>query len=130
MALTMTPGTGATPPFDGVDNGQKLVYIYGTIVASGNYTTGGDTLDFTTLFDLVKTDYIPVQVTAWSQSSASGHSGYSYYWRPGSALNNGRIQVLTTGTGSGQPLVELAAGAYPAGITGDTIAFCAVFARV
>lgn len=130
MTIAITPGTGSTPPFDGIDNGQKVIYLMGTLAFSGNYVTGGDTLDFTTLFDLVKTDYIPIQVQAWSQSSSSGHSGYQYYFRPGTALNNGRIQVLTTGAAAGSPMQELAAGAYPAGITGDTVAFFSAFARV
>lgn len=129
MSLAIQVGY-STPPADGVDNGQKMIYIFGTIVPTGNYVTGGDLLDFTTTGDLIKTDYQPVQVQIWSQSQASGHSGYTYYWRPGGSLNNGKMQVLTTGSGAGQPMQELAAGAYPAAITSDTIAFAAVFLRI
>lgn len=127
MATQINIGT-TVPPFDGQDQGQKLIYVFGTIALTGNYVAGGDLISW--LLDALKTGYIPVQVQFFSQSAAAGHSGYQYYWRPGTTLANGKIQVETTGNGAGNPLQELAAGAYPAAITGDTIAFAAVFLRL
>ena len=122
MALTLALGT-SNPPFDGVDDGQKLFYVFGSIAASGNYAAGGDTLDWTKLLDALKTGYLPVQVQMFSQSASAGHPGYTYYWRPGTTLANGKMQVMN-GT------AELGAGAYPAAILADTIAFAATFLRL
>ncbi|MGA2443278.1 MAG: hypothetical protein ABSH08_20190, partial [Tepidisphaeraceae bacterium] len=79
---------------------------------------------------LLKSGQTPLQVTIQSQSAASGHSGYQYYYRPGNAQNNGKMQVMTSNSVSGQPMVELAAGPYPAGVTGDTIVGIACFVRI
>lgn len=118
--------------FPAVDAGQFLDYLFFGVAASGNYPTGGDTLSFVGASPLLTTSQPPVgPVTIQSQSSSAGHSGYLYYFRPAAAPTqaNGKMQVLTTGGGSGQALVELAAGAYPAAITGDTIVGTAAFPR-
>ena len=123
MPLAITVGT-TNPPHNGIDNGQKLAYVTGTIAAIGSYVAGGDSLDWTSTLDAIKSNgYIPLQVQLWSQSSGNGHPGYTYYWRPGTTMANGRMQCMNGTT-------ELAAGAYPAAITGDTIAFCATFVRL
>ena len=45
------------------DDGKR-VHVSGTIVASGNYTTSGDTLDLSEV-PLIASDQPPVQGTAW-----------------------------------------------------------------
>ena len=130
MALQVTALQQSS--FPGVDAGQFIDYLFFGVVAAGNYVTGGDVLNFSGASPLLTTGQPPVgPVTIQSQSAAAGHSGYQYYYRPGnpSTQSNGRMQVLTTGTGSGQPMVELAAGAYPVAITSDTIVGSAGFPR-
>ncbi len=92
-----------------VDTDQKGVYIFGTLAPSGNYATGGDTLDFSAagVVDKIAAGTAPVQV--W----IGGTTGDSYGWVAGSSLANGKAKINTaSGT-------ELASGAYPARITGD-----------
>lgn len=130
MSLVVAAQKVAPTPFPGVDNGQAIIYVFFTLVAAGNYLPGGDVIDWTSLGDLIKSGYVPINVTIQSQSAAAGHSGYQYYFRPGAALNNCKMQVLTTGNGAGNALQELAAGAYPAAILADTIVGMACFVRV
>jgi len=102
-----------------VDAGAGNVYVFGTLAASGNYSTGGDTLDFTTVAAAIPASQPPVQV--W----IGGSTGDAYSWIKGSALNNGKVKVNTASN------TELASGAYPARITGDaSIQFEAVFNKM
>lgn len=82
---------------------------------SGNYTTGGDTLDLT---QITNPGYLPggkqFGVLPKRVTIDNEPDGYGLEWIPGSNLTNGKIRVTTTAN------VELAAGAYPAGITGDS----------
>jgi hypothetical protein len=91
-------------------SGSNLFYGIGTLAFSGNYPTGGDTLDFTTVADKLPSDQL-IQVFADSQN---GNSGY-YVPVQGSALNNWKLKAFTGG-GS-----ELSAGAYPASVTSDIV---------
>jgi hypothetical protein len=102
-----------------IDAGADNIFVFGTLTASGSYTTGGDTLDFTTAGTQIPASKVPVQ--AW----VGGSTGDSYGWLKGTALNNQKVKISTaSGT-------ELAAGAYPARITGDTsIQFEAVFSKL
>ena len=137
MALTITLGAQAItgqpqPPFDGFDNGDHLIYVFGTIVVSGTYPQNGDTFDWTTAKPLVPSNYIPIQVAIFSQKSSGSHSGYQYYWIPGTTLKNGKMQVLVP---SGNLLVDLVPTVqannqpYPAAITSDVIVFNAAFVK-
>ena len=103
-----------------VETDQKGVYIFGTLTASGNYATGGDTLDFTAVgvVDKIAAGTAPVQV--W----IGGTTGDSYGWVVGSSLANGKVKINTASA------TELAAAAYPARITGDAnIQFEAIFKK-
>jgi hypothetical protein len=101
-----------------VDASANNVYVFGTLTATGNYATGGDTLDFTTVASQILSSQPPTQV--W----VGGTTGDSYGLVKGTALNNQKIK-MSTATGT-----ELSSGAYPARITGDTnIQFEAVFAK-
>jgi hypothetical protein len=102
-----------------VDAAADNIYIFGMLTASGNYSTGGDTLDFTTVASQIAASQAPVKV--W----VGGSTGDNYSWIPGTALNNQKIKVNTASN------TELSSGAYPARITGDTsIQFEAVFNKL
>jgi hypothetical protein len=63
----------------------------------------------------------PDDMTLTSQSG----SGYIYQYNKANAT----IQILTTGTASGDGLNELAAGALPSGVTGDVINWVATYCK-
>ena len=89
---------------------SNFVYAVATLTFSGNYPTGGDTLDFTQIADKLGSDTI-VQVFAESQN---GNSGY-YIPVQGSALNNWKLKAFLGGG------TEVSAGAYPASVTTDIV---------
>jgi len=111
------------------DRSTNAIRVYGTIAASGSYSTSGDTLSFAG-FDQIKSDTIPFFVTIQSQKG-TGASGFEYRFVPGTTMANGKMQVFgqqpTSATTGVIALSELAAGAYPAGVTGDAILVEAVF---
>jgi hypothetical protein len=100
MALAIT--------INDVDASSANVYVFGTLSASGSYSAGGDTLDFTTVAAQIPASAAPVQV--W----VGGTTGDAYSWVKGTALNNQKVKINTASN------TELGSGAYPARITGDT----------
>lgn len=96
-----------------VDNSGKTTYVTCSLTFSGSYVTGGDTVDLTTIIGkgrLGKTfQAFAPPIYGYGVSSA----GYSLAFIPGTALNNGKMKINTAAA------TELAAGAYPAGLTGD-----------
>jgi hypothetical protein len=102
----------------------KRVHVSGTVVASGNYTTSGDTLDLSEV-PLIASDQPPVQGTAWMD----GLAGYDYVFYPGAAMNANKVKVFQQGASAG-PFPELASGAYPSAITADTITFYGIFKKL
>lgn len=90
--------------------GHGVVILRGTIAFSGSYATGGET------WSLIAFAGAPVKLTDDAIVGIWGSSGYNYGWVPGANLSNGKI-LIRTGT------TELSAGAYPGGITGDTVQF-------
>jgi len=110
-----------------VDSSGDATRVTGTLTFSGNYATGGDTLDWTTANEQISaTGQVmgvatpPKQVTIDSQN---GNAGY-YVPVQGSALNNWKVKCFV---GSG---TEIGAGAYPSSVTGDIVAFRAQFAKL
>ncbi|MGC1605384.1 MAG: hypothetical protein WA748_07645, partial [Candidatus Acidiferrum sp.] len=91
-------------------SGSNLFYAIGTLTFSGNYPTGGDTMDFTTVADKLPSDQI-IQIFADSQN---GNAGY-YVPVLGTALNNWKLKAFSGGG------TELTAGAYPASVTTDIV---------
>ena len=91
-------------------SGSNLFYAIGTLAFSGNYSTGGDTLDFTQVADKLPSTQI-IQVFADSQN---GNSGY-YVPVQGTALNNWKLKAFNGGG------TEISAGAYPASVTSDVV---------
>ena len=89
---------------------SNFVYAVATLTFTGNYPTGGDTLDFTQVANQLPSDTI-VQVFAESQN---GNSGY-YIPVQGAALNNWKLKAFVGGG------TEISAGAYPASVTTDIV---------
>ena len=89
---------------------SNFVYAVATLSFSGNYPTGGDTLDFTQVADRLPSTQI-VQAFAESQN---GNSGY-YIPIQGSTLNNWKLKAFNGGG------AEIASGAYPASVTNDIV---------
>lgn len=116
MALTFTL-------VDTWDDGKR-VHVTGTVTASGNYSTGGDTLDLSQ-FPAIASTRAPIQGTGWMD----GLAGYDYVFAPGAAQNNCTVKIFQQG-GSAGAFPELAAGAYPAAITGDAITFYGIFKKL
>ncbi len=104
------PITISLSPLNVDSSASNFVYAIATLTFSGNYPTGGDTLDFTTVADKLPSTQI-VQAFAESQN---GNSGY-YIPVQGSALNNWKLKAFLGGG------TEISAGAYPASVTSDIV---------
>jgi len=84
-------------------------------VASGNYATGGDTVNLTSILNPNNiTNAVagyPGRITEPIVKQFAG--GYVAELIPGTTLANWKLKIFSA------PATELAAGAYPAAITGD-----------
>lgn len=101
----------------------KMFHVVGTVdfdPSAATYATGGNTVNFND--PLIKAQRAPVMVVLQSLVG----SGYLYSYVPGTDNTNGKIMVLT-GAAAQSPLTEFTAGAVPAGVSGDTIQFHAMF---
>jgi len=112
---------------DALDND---VVVSGYLIASGSYTTGGDTANLGAAVPapgvVLATAAIPSSgpmfcPDAWS---ITGNLTNGYFAIPGTGLN---LKVKMSASIGGS---ELAAGAYPASVTGDTIAFNVQFNKL
>jgi hypothetical protein len=119
MAITIT--------VHNVDASGSVAWATGSIAFSGSYTTGGDTLDWTTAIPQVGASGAAIPSTSGPQQvsfdSQNGNGGY-YVAVQGSAPNNWKAKCFqASGT-------EVTAGAYPSSVTSDIIAFQAEFLRM
>lgn len=105
MAITIS-----LSPLNVDSSASNFVYAVATLTFTGNYPTGGDTLDFTQVTDKLPSTQV-VQVFAESQN---GNSGY-YIPVQGTALNNWKLKAFAGGG------TEITAGAYPASVTTDIV---------
>ena len=126
--MAMQAVLGTTTPNGDIDIGVKFVYVFGTITLSSNYATGGDTLDFTAMTKPIGCPGIPASehgsgIPLPTTVSIYGKNGYGLGYVPGTTAANGKVKITTASN------TELAAGAYPAGLTGDVIYFQATFPR-
>lgn len=99
----------------------NVYQVLGTIswsAAPDTYTAGGNTCSFA--IAAIKATRKPLVVYA------QGLSGYSYVYQPGTSAADGTLKIFTGAAGQA-PFTELAAGAVPAGVSGDTITFEAFF---
>ena len=104
------PITISLTPLNVDGSASNFTYAIATLTFTGTYPTGGDTLDFTQVTDKIPSTQI-VQVFAESQN---GNSGY-YVPIAGTGLNNWKLKAFVGGG------TEVAAGAYPAGVTTDIV---------
>ena len=105
------------------DDGKRI-HASGTVVATGNYVTSGDTLDLSQV-PIIASAQAPLQGTAWMD----GLAGFDYVFSPGAAMNSNKVKIFAQGTAAGA-FPELSAGAYPAAITADTITFYGIFKKL
>jgi hypothetical protein len=110
-----------------VDASGTAALVAGTLAFSGTYPTGGDTLDWTTAIEqiadggqTIPSASEPILVVIASQAGGTD----DYVPVQGSALNSWKVKCLAS-SGS-----EISAGAYPSSITGDTVAFLALFPKL
>lgn len=96
------------------DVGHRVVRLRGTLAISGTYAAGGPTLDLTKFAGFP----VPIGASAQVRLWGTGASNHSYGYTAGTNLTDGKVLCTVTSTG-----VELANGAVPAAITGDTIQF-------
>ncbi len=115
IALQGAPGNAAAGvPFSTRDvdgSPENFVFATGVLSFSGSYTTGGDAVDFTTIGPLASATM--VNATAFSQNGTANQ----YVFVQNAALSGWKLKVFAPG-GS-----EIAAGAYPASVTNDMVAF-------
>lgn len=105
MAITIS-----LSPLNVDASASNFVYAVATLTFSGNYVSGGDTLDFTQVADKLASSSV-VQVFAESQN---GNGGY-YIPVQGSGLNNWKLKAFLGGG------TEVGAGAYPVSVTTDVV---------
>ena len=100
----------------------KRLHVVGTLTASSNYPAGGEALPLNN--PLIKAGSAPVFVTA------NGLGGYDYTFSglgtvlPANPNPTTKLRAVLSSTG-----VELAAGAYPAGITNNPINIYMIFPK-
>ena len=103
------------------DGGAQNFYVFGTLAASGTYSSGGDTLDFTTVASQLGASQAPLQV--WIGGSTG--DAYSFIRAASPTLANGKVKVNTASN------TELSSGAYPSRIANDAnLQFEAVFQKL
>ena len=118
----------------GLTSDQRFLHVFGTIAISASpatYTTGGLALNFNPLsngengfIQLDVPNTTPVQVYI----DSVGGGLFEYGWNK--ANNTIQIFAASAGAAGSAPFAELGNGvAIPAGVSGDTIAFEAVFVR-
>jgi hypothetical protein len=105
------------------DDGKRI-HVAGTVAASGNYSSGGDILDLSQS-PLIASAQPPINGTAWMD----GLAGYDYVFFPGAAINSGKVKIFQQGAAAGA-FPELAAGAYPGAVSGDSITFYGIFKKL
>lgn len=102
------PGGGET-----IEALGNLWVAHATLALSGSYATGGDAFDASSVFSG------PANVTTILMVDVSGGAGYTFEYDK----TNKKLKVFSAaGT-------ELAAGAYPAALTGDTLIVAQVWGK-
>ncbi len=92
------------------------IHVVGTLTFSGNYTSGGDTLNFG--LPLIKSNSCPIYVVM------TGVGIYLYRLVIGTTIANSKVKIFSLATG-----LEIGAGAYPGGVTADAVTFYAIFPK-
>jgi hypothetical protein len=107
MAMAITASATFKPK---VYRGNNFMIIHCRLTASGNYSAGGDALDFSTLGKFSKKQPKAVIVR--------GMAGFIYLY---DLVNKKLLVFCNTAGGVNAALGEHSAAALVAGVTGDTI---------
>jgi len=109
------------------DTTQSTQIVRGTLHFTGNYVTNGDILSFANVYGIQSTS-VPLRVFVYEAPPAgTAPGGYEYVFCPGTTIANGKLVVLVGAAAISLPMAQLAAAAYPAGITGGVVKFEAIF---
>jgi hypothetical protein len=98
-----------------------MLHVLGLIAiqaSPGTYPSNGFTLSLSD--PLIKAQRAPKKVHVYSHAKQNGQTQYDYTYVTGTDNTNGKLKIFTGGA-------ELAAAATPSGVSGDTIAFEALF---
>lgn len=123
----------ATISISKTSNDQAFEYVYGTVAIGASpltYTAKGLVMSFASQ-DQIKATSAPLAVFVFSAAPAGAGAAnlYVYNFNPGTTQANGYLQIFT-GAAAQTALTELSNGSIPAGVSGDTITFFAIFNRV
>ena len=114
--------TWTTTDIDGT--GANFMYSKHLLAFSGNYATGGDTLDFTAVAGLIPSGRVPLGMsieclgTAAVPSLAAAGGFYQPIVAAVAALNTYLLKVFKNTAGS---VAEYNAGAYGTDVLGDVV---------
>lgn len=104
IALTMTACN--------VVGNQTILSV--TMALSGNYPTGGDTIDFTPLLGQGDGPMIFIANNPPEEGEISTSTGWNASLFPGTTIANGKVKFIVTSTGA-----EHANGAYTGALAAD-----------
>lgn len=76
------------------DDGRRI-HVSGTVTATGNYATSGDT-DLSQV-PIIASAQPPIQGTAWMD----GLAGYDYVFYPGATMNSSKVKIFQQGAAAG-----------------------------
>jgi hypothetical protein len=114
-------------PFDlnSIDSNFRFFTAYYQLTPSGSYVTGGDTVDFTNggINSAAPPSSVIICADVFSNGVAAGLGAAGGYYTlvppaggvPSTALTTWKLQAWAAGG------TQVAAGAYPSTVTGDTI---------
>jgi hypothetical protein len=119
MAIQILGMDGGSPTNRDVDaSANNFAYASFRLAFSGNYATGGDTLDLSAIAALLPTAtilnaFVDGNGTGTQQSAAGGYYQVLGNQAVPTPLNGYKVKIFGAGG------AEQGAGAYPAAITGD-----------
>lgn len=108
MAVTLT-----IDPYKQCNQPGEVTY-WGTLVPSGNYATGGDTVALN--IANYRSSLAPIWVEFFGQAFA-----YEYIWIPAATPTVASPGTFAVRDLTAAPAAQLAAGAYPAAVSDDVI---------
>ncbi len=114
-----------------IRGGQGAFLVSGVLILTGNYPTGGDTVDFTAgvadpalvggAGPFIDSSLAVENFDAWSQG---GNLANGFFPVVGTTQKNCKLKIVSAFN------TELNAGAYPAALLADNIAFMAIFSNL
>ncbi len=102
----------------GIDVTYSKTRVFAKLALSGNYSTGGDTIDFSTILGnsdgaaIFNADAPPLAGDVSTSTSAG--AGWIASFFPGTTIQNGKVKFIVSSTGA-----EHANGAYTAALAAD-----------